>query len=100
MKAWRHAFALEAVPQPFEPKDLALLEKVADEVVKRGMATPALILLESLGPLNFLGSQVLHGLRPVLELAFDNLELERAAQILERRESLSVLIGMIERKTR
>jgi hypothetical protein len=60
------------------------------------MAAPALLFLESLGPLNFLGSQVLHGLRPFLELACDATELERLAAVLEQRDSVSRLIAMIQ----
>ncbi len=89
---------MDAGPDRFKPEDLTLLEQIGEAIVKRRMATPALFFLESLGPLNFLGSQVLHGLRPILEAACSGVELERVAQILESRESIPVLIGMIERK--
>jgi len=79
---------------------LALLERIAEAVVKREMVTPALILLESLGPLNFWGSQALHGLLPFLEAICSSLDLDRMARILERRESIALLIEMIEQKTR
>jgi hypothetical protein len=91
-----HAFAVQPVRADLTAEDVALLEKIAAGIVHRGMADPAVLFLESLGPLNFLGSQVLHGLAPFLELVCDPIELERLASILERRESvdrLSILIA-------
>ena len=93
-----HAFALNPLRRDFTREELALLEKVAAGIVHRGMADPAVLSLESLGPLNFLGSQVLHGLAPFLELVCDPTELERLASILERRESVERLSDLIAEK--
>jgi len=95
-KEFAHAFALTPAESAFAPEDLALLEKVAHLIAKRGMTMPALLFLESLGPLNFLGSQVLHGLRPFLELVCNTTEMERLAVILERRDSVPRLIAIIQ----
>ena len=95
-KEFVHAFALSPIEPAFASEDAALLEKVARLIVKRGMALPALLFLESLGPLNFLGSQVLHGLRPFLELVCNATEMERLAAVLERRDSVPRLIAMIQ----
>jgi len=95
-KEFVHAFALAPHESPFAPEELALLEKVARLITRRGMALPALLFLESLGPLNFLGSQVLHGLRPFLELVCEATEMERLALILERRDSVPRLMAIIQ----
>jgi hypothetical protein len=95
-KEFVHAFALSPIEPAFASEDAALLEKVARLIVKRGMALPALLFLESLGPLNFLGSQVLHGLRPFLELVCNATEMERLASVLERRDSVPRLIALIQ----
>ena len=76
-----------------------MLERIADTVVKRGMAAPATVCLESLGPMNFLGSQALHFLTPILEFAFNVKELEQVARLLERRMTISRLIALIEAKS-
>jgi hypothetical protein len=60
------------------------------------MAAPALLFLESLGPLHFLGSQIAHGLKPFLDLVCDPTELERLATLLERRESVDQFIALIQ----
>jgi len=94
-----HAFSATSDAEVFTTEDLALLERVADAVVKRGMTAPATIFLESLGPMNFLGSQALHFLTPIVEWAFNAKEVEQVARMLERRDTISRLITIIETKS-
>jgi hypothetical protein len=72
------------------------MQRVADMIVKRGMAAPATVFLESMGPMSFLGSQALHFLTPIIEFAFNAKEVEQVARLLERRDTISRLIAMIE----
>ena len=94
-----HAFSTIPDAALFTIEDLALLERVADAVVKRGMAAPATVFLESLGPMNFLGSQALYFLTPIIEWAFHAKEVEQVARLLERRDTISCLISLIEMKS-
>ena len=94
-----HAFSTTSGAEVFTAEDLALLERVADAVVKRGMTAPATVFLESLGPMNFLGSQALHFLTPIVEWAFDAREVEQVARMLEQRDAISRLISIIEMKS-
>ena len=94
-----HAFSTNSTAEVFTTEDLALLERVADAVVKRGMTAPATVFLESLGPMNFLGSQALHFLTPIVEWAFNAKEVEQVARMLERRDTISRLILIIEKKS-
>jgi hypothetical protein len=89
------AFATEPA-EPLSSADLALLERAADVIIQRGMATPAVIFLESVGPMHFLGSQALHFFTPILHAVFPQRDVERVALLLERRDSLSRLITLIE----
>ena len=102
-KRWRkefaHTFALNPVGGDLTRDDIALLETIAHGIVRREMAAPALLFLESLGPLSFLGSQALHGLTPFLELVSDERELERLAVILERRDTIDRLITLIQEQS-
>jgi hypothetical protein len=95
---FRHAFALGTKAPPFSPEEKALLEKVAFLVHRYGMTTPAIILLESVAPLNFVGSQLLYCLGPILESALPSIELDKIARILERREAIPLLRQLIEEK--
>ena len=94
-----HAFSTKAEADVFTVEDLALLERVADAVVKRGMTAPATVFLESLGPMNFLGSQALYFLAPIVEWAFNAKEVEQVARLLERRDTISRLITIIDTKS-
>lgn len=58
----------------------------------RGLASPAIFLVESLAPLSFLGSQLVHALTPVLEAVASPRDIERLARLLERRETPSLLV--------
>jgi hypothetical protein len=94
----RHAFAVRPEQAAFTIEDLALLDRVATAIVARGMATPATLFLESMGPLNFLGSQALHVLTPVIESVVSSTELTQIARLLERRDSIPRLLALIEAK--
>lgn len=94
----RHAFALRSEQPGLTTDDLALLERMADAIVTRRMAAPATLFLESMGPMNFLGSQALHFMAPLVECVFNNSELTQIACLLERRDSLQHLTALIEAK--
>ncbi len=95
----RHAFAVEPETQPLAVEDVQLLERIAEVIVTRRMAAPATMFLESMGPMNFLGSQALHFLTPILDCAFNTKEVEQVARLLERRDTVTRLIAIIEAKS-
>ncbi|NJN36492.1 MAG: hypothetical protein HC794_04825 [Nitrospiraceae bacterium] len=76
-----------------------MLERIAETIVKRSMAAPATMFLESMGPMNFLGSQALHFIAPIIECAFSAKEVEQVARLLERRDTVTRLIAIIEAKS-
>ena len=92
----RHAFAVRPEAQPLAIEDVQLLERIAEVIVKRRMAAPATMFLESIGPMNFLGSQALHFITPIIDCAFNVKEVEQVARLLERRDTVSRLIAIIE----
>lgn len=97
-RALSHAFAVPAYSAPLTAEERALLEHVAQRLAQRRLEAPAVLFLESVGPLNFIGSQVLHGLRPFLELVCDPTELERLAVLLERRDSVEQLTVLLSHR--
>ena len=60
------------------------------------MTVPAILLLESMKPLSFLGSQALIFFEPMVRAFFTLPDYERVAALLERRESLEALMVRIE----
>ncbi|MDF0677335.1 MAG: hypothetical protein P0120_23810 [Nitrospira sp.] len=95
----RHAFAVRPETQPLASEDVQFLERIAETIVKRGMAAPATMFLESMGPMNFLGSQALHFITPIIDCVFNAKEVEQVARLLERRDTVTRLISMIEAKS-
>jgi hypothetical protein len=94
-----HAFAVPSDQAALAPEDLILLERVADAIVRRGMAAPTVMFLDSMAPMNFLGSQALYFMHPIIELAFSANEVEQVAGLLERRDTISRLTTLIETKS-
>jgi hypothetical protein len=94
----RHAFAVQPESQPLLGEDVELMERIADVIVKRGMAAPATLFLESMGPMNFLGSQALHFITPIIDCVFSAKEVEQVARLLERRDTVIRLIAIIDDK--
>lgn len=77
------------------PEEAALAGRLARFVVRRRMAGPALMALESGRPLNFLGSQVLTFFGPFASLVFRGEDYERFTRFLEKRGSIPFLIDRI-----
>lgn len=97
---WRNAFAVEP-PGPAQPTEAQqpIVDRLCREVVNRGMSVPALLLLESSRPLNFVSAQVIHFFTPLLS-AITNPEGARLfAEYLEQRGSIPYLCDRIEQFT-
>jgi hypothetical protein len=95
----RHAFAVRSETESLAIEDVQLLERIAEMVVKRGMAAPATMFLESMSPMNFLGSQALHFIAPIIECVLSAKEVEQVARLLERRDTVTRLISIIEARS-
>ncbi len=66
----------------------AAMDDLARFIVRFGLTVPAILSLESLQPLSFVGSQFMHVLTPQ--------KWEALAELLEQREGLNYLIDRIE----
>jgi len=74
----------------------ALIEKLARAVVKRRMTTPAILFLESVKPLSFVGNQVMLALDPIIKIFATIEDYGKVAALLEDRENIETLILKIE----
>ena len=98
-KWWSHAFAVEDSTQEWSVQERELVERLARFVVRRRMTTPALMVLETGRPLNFIGSQFLVFLSPFLKFVFNPAECDRFTEILQKRHSINFIIdAIIERE--
>jgi len=106
------AFAVErGTEDDLLHEDKETLDVVAAKVMRMGMAVPAIAFLESMRPLNFIGSQVLLFFRPILDLAVDGVNTAtspllgfsidasfyvRVQRALEKRACVEALITRLE----
>ncbi len=77
------------------PEDEQLLARIAAMIVRRGLAAPAIMLLDTVRPLNFVASQFLVFLGPFATILLKPVEYERFTALLEHREGVDVLIKAI-----
>ena len=88
--------ALEPVARAETETDEAFLARIAREVVRRRLTTPAILFLESVKPLNVVGSQFLYFLDPIVHLFVPFPDLPRIARLLEDRDAIERLVLAIE----
>ena len=92
-----YAFAVSPPESEITEKDHALAERVAAFLVRRQLTVPAVMLLETGRPLNFIGSQFLTFLSPFVSIIFSkSVDFERFTRFLEKRASIPCLIDHIE----
>ena len=92
----RYAFRVEEPIPPLGEEDLAYLRKIADAIVRRRLEVPAILFLESVRPLNFIGNQVMVFLKPIVDVVIPVADYDRIMKLLERRETIGRLIELIE----
>jgi hypothetical protein len=84
------------MPSPERQKEL--LEKIADQIVKRKMTVPAIMFFESIKPLSFVGSQALVFLQPIIQAFLNRREYDEIVLMMEERENVEKLLCEIERQ--
>lgn len=80
----------------YTEEERALLDKVAKKVVEWKMAVPAIMTLESVKPLNFIGAQAMIFFEPIVQTLLNLKDYDTFRGMLERRESVEALLLRIE----
>lgn len=80
------------------PDELALLDEVADAVVRRRLAVPAMMFLETMAPMNVVGSSLLHVAAPIWRVVLPASRIETLARLLERRQAVPELVRRIDER--
>jgi hypothetical protein len=78
--------------------DRELLERVASRVVEHRMEVPAILTLESARPLSLIAGQAMIFFEPLVAAFLRLPDYRRFAQLVERRETLDVLVRLIEER--
>jgi hypothetical protein len=84
------------MPSPERQKEL--LEKIANQIVKRKLTVPAIMFFESIKPLSFVGSQALVFLQPMVQAFLNRREYDEITLMMEERENVEKLLCEIERQ--
>jgi len=82
--------------QGIPPEEDEVLDKVARKVVKWQMAVPAILFLESVKPLNFIGAQAMVFFEPIIQSIFSIKDYDIFRAAMERRENVENLLRKIE----
>ncbi len=82
---------------PLPPEEEAVLDKVAHKVVDRGMTIPAILALESVKPLNYIGSQLMVFFEPIVQSLFNFKDYDNFRSALEKRATIEILLLKIEK---
>jgi hypothetical protein len=88
----------ESLPegQDLTPEEAELLRKLAQRVVDWHMTVPAILFLESVKPLSYLGSQVMVFFEPFVSAVFNVKDYNLLRQMMERRDNVERLLQKIE----
>ena len=79
-------------------EEAELLDRLAKRVVSLRMTPPAVFMLESMRPMNFVASQAMLFFAPLVRGFFGPQDYDRIQTILERRECVDWLVDRIERE--
>ncbi len=85
-------------PDYLAPEQIELFERLSDFLVRRRLTVPAILFLESVRPLNFIGSQAMVFFSPFVHALFDVRQYDLIQKALERRETLGWLTELLEGK--
>ncbi|MCB9777551.1 MAG: hypothetical protein H6742_03215 [Alphaproteobacteria bacterium] len=87
------------LPSPTEPQRHAV-DRLARFVVRFGLTVPAILALETLHPVSFSGSQLMHLLTPSIAVFLSPSDWEALAGLLEHRGGMEVVLRRIEQLDR
>jgi len=75
---------------------LVLIDKAAHFIAERRLSPAALMTIESLRPLNFIGSQIMYMIMPFAELFFNPRQYQEFAAMMENDEYIKILLERID----
>lgn len=95
----KNAFAIrEPGSVPLTPRQEEILDRLASKVVEWKMAVPAVLFLESVKPLNYVGSQILVFFSPIANSLFTIRDYDEFVSLMEERGNIDSLLKRIEDK--
>ncbi|MCF6148942.1 MAG: hypothetical protein E3K37_09805 [Candidatus Kuenenia sp.] len=95
----KHAFSVGKSQEDIllNEKEQSLVSRLAAIIHKKRLTTPAIMFLECLQPLNYIGSQAMVFFRPFLTFFFSTREYDLLQGILEKRTGIKRIIEELEK---
>ncbi len=72
------------------------IDKIARFIVRFGLTVPAILAIEGMRPLSFVGSQFMHMLSPSIGAVLTTSQWDALARLLEHRRGVDVILARIE----
>lgn len=82
--------------EPLTPRQEEILTKIAQKVVHWKMSVPAILFLESVKPLNYVGSQMMAFFEPMFQAVFSWNDYDEFRIMMEERGTVERLLRRIE----
>ena len=97
--SFKDAFALhpEGDKPKLSEKQTELLDKLAKKVIEYRMTVPAIMFLETVKPLSYIGSQTMVFFEPMVKAVFNVAEYDEIRILMEDRRNVEELLGRIEK---
>lgn len=83
-------------PQPLTEREEEIMTRIAAKVVEWQMTVPAILFLESVKPLNYIGAQTMVFFEPFVQALFNVKDYDTFRQMMEQRENVERLLLKIE----
>ena len=77
-------------------EERAAVEQVATFIVRSGLVVPAILAIEGMRPLSFVGSQMMHVLSPSVTAFLPSHSWDALARLLSDRKGIELLLCRIE----
>ncbi|MEW5701329.1 MAG: hypothetical protein AB1792_03775 [Candidatus Zixiibacteriota bacterium] len=81
---------------PLTEQEAAILARLASKVVEWKMTVPAILFLESVKPLNYIGAQAMVFFEPFVQTLFNFKDYDTFREMMEKRENVERLLQKIE----
>ena len=80
----------------FTDEERALIDEAAEATVKRRLAVPAMMFLETVSPMNTVAASMLHMITPLWGMVLSADRIQQLATLLEQRASIPAFIQIID----
>jgi len=98
MQWLKHAFGIETAADLLPtPEQIKAIDQFCKIVIRRNLIVPVSMFLEMVRPLNYVGSQILHGLSPFVSVWMNSRSLNEMAEFLENRGAIDFLCDRLKK---